>query len=198
MKEYDSTGSSWITALDERNFSDDNFQKILSFFLIHTPVISLFAQAKDLHSHGWSSPWNKKYYLNKQLKEASSNYNLIFSTKKYDVMSDAITKADLRTNFLTDLQTERIAIYISNKDQSQFISVFNHIRNSIAHARFVIRKAEIEGRYKRVYVFQDGKLEKNGFKISARMVLREETLLKWIDIISGGEVEYNKIETNTA
>lgn len=32
MKEYDSTGGSWITALDERNFSDDNFQKYLASF----------------------------------------------------------------------------------------------------------------------------------------------------------------------
>ena len=112
-------------------------------------------------------------------------------------MSDAITKADLRTNFLTNLQTERITIYISNKEQSQFISVFNHIRNSIAHARFVISKVEIEGHQKRVYIFQDGILEKNKFKISARMVLREETLLKWIEIISGGEVEYNTTDTAT-
>ncbi len=195
MKEYDSTNGGWITTLDESNFLNENFQRILSFYLIHTPVTSLSAQAKDLHSHGWSSPWNKRFYLNKQLKEASSNDRLIFSTRTYDGMSDAVTKADLGENFLTNLQTERIAIYVSKKDQAQFTSIFNHIRNSIAHARFVIFEVEIDGQQKRVYAFQDGTLNGTRFKISARMILREETLLKWIDIISGGEVEYNNTGT---
>lgn len=106
-------------------------------------------------------------------------------------MSDAITKADLRGNYPTNLQTERIAIYVSKKDQAQFTSIFKHIRNSIAHARFVISEVKIDGQQKRVYAFQDDTLNRTGFKISARMILREETLLRWSDIISGGEVEYN-------
>lgn len=188
MKVYDSFVSDWIFPLDEAYFESENFKKILSFYVIHTPVLSLSAQAKDLHTHGWSRPWNKKYYLNKQLKNTSTNPKLIYAAQTYADMSNALNKADLLENFPNKISTERIAVY--NNMKTQFPSIFYHLRNSIAHARFIIRDIEIDGEIVKMYVFQDGIKENGQFKVSARMVLREQTLIRWAQIIEGGETEY--------
>ncbi|MCI5830099.1 MAG: hypothetical protein SPJ89_09915 [Treponema sp.] len=185
MTEFDEIDTKWIKPLDDKILADANFQKILSFYLFHTPVNSLSAQSKDLQSYGWPKPWNKKFKLNTQLKEVSSNEKLIYSANRYDVMADALSKADLLTDFPNNIETERISVLVSY--QTQFVSIFAHLRNSLAHARFCIKEVNVNGQQIRVYVFQDrGKKQ----KISARMIIRESTLLKWIEIISGGEAEY--------
>ena len=43
-----------------------------------------------------------------------------------------------------------------------------------------------------LYIFEDAIKEKDKFKISARMILHEDTLISWINLIKGGEQLYHK------
>ena len=43
-----------------------------------------------------------------------------------------------------------------------------------------------------VFIFEDVAKESDKLKVSARMILRKSTLLKWIDIIEQGERQYCK------
>lgn len=175
-------------SIDDGYFSNENTKKIWSFYVLETPVIGLSARSKDLKAHGWNKPWNKNYYLNKQLKEKTTNIKLMSSTNTYNKMDETLEKVKLLEDFPSDLGYERIGIY--NNKKNQFISTFYHIRNSLAHGRFDV--IPISDEKDRVYIFEDAIKEKDKFKISARMILHEDTLISWINLIKGGEQLYHK------
>lgn len=101
-------------------------------------------------------------------------------------MDDALEKADLLNCFPSDYSRERICIYDNQKNQ--FLSVFYHIRNALAHCRLNMINIDSDC----VFIFEDIQPNKNAeqLKVSARMILRKSTLLKWIEIIENGENEY--------
>lgn len=113
---------------------------------------------------------------------------LLFSAKDYDSMNNALEKADLMHSFPSNYSYERICVY--NNQKNQFLSVFYHIRNAFAHCRLNI--VDIAGDC--VFVLEDVQPQKNKemLKVSARMILRKSTLLKWIEIIENGESEYQE------
>lgn len=143
---------------------------------------------KPLSKYGWSAPWQKPYYLNRQLKQLASNYELLFSAASYEKMDEALEKADLLNDFPSNLEEERICIY--DKEKNQFMSVFYHLRNSFAHGRLNMVDVDNEC----VFVFEDvaPNSKSDNLKVSARMVLKKSTLLSWIDIIEHGESKYKK------
>jgi hypothetical protein len=141
---------------------------------------------KSLVEYGWNTPWSKPFYLNKQLRQAASNYNLIYSAKSYDAMDIALEKADLKDNFPLDFSKERVCIY--DNQGNQFQSVFYHLRNALSHGR--INMVDVNGEC--IFILEDVQSKQNEekLKVSARMILRKSTILKWIEIIESGECKY--------
>lgn len=170
----------WIDRDSISKFKDANFRKIIDFFIFLNPCKDLCTRADFSVFYKWSAPWKKPYKLNKQLKHNSTNYKLLFSAKTYGDIENALEKANLKDNFPNDITSERICFY--NNHKAQFMSVFYHIRNSFAHSRFCIKEDGDDW----IFVFEDvvGKKVK---KVSARIILKKSTLLKWIEIIEGGE-----------
>ncbi len=179
----------WINWIAPDSFNDKDLFRIVIFFVFHSPCENLSSMRKSLLEYGWTSPWKKPYYLNKQLRQVTSNYDLLFSVKSYDEMDTALEKADLKEMFPSDFSHERICIY--DKEKNQFLSVFYHIRNAFAHCRLNMVEVDREC----VFILEDVVPNKknNQLKVSARMILRKSTLIKWIDLIENGECEY--IET---
>lgn len=178
----------WLNWLAPDRFNDKDLFRIVIFFVFHSPCAQLSAMRKTLLEYGWTAPWKKPYYLNKQLRQAASNYELLFSAKGYDEMDVALEKADLNATFPSDLSRERICIY--DNQGNQFLSVFYHIRNAFAHCR--LNMVDIDGEC--VFILEDVQPKKNTdqLKVSARMILRKSTLLKWIELIENGERGYTK------
>ena len=177
----------WLKWIAPEKFNDKDLFRIVVFFVFHSPCEGLSARGKLLTEYGWNTPWKKPYWLNKQLRQASSNYELLFSASSYALMDKALDDANLKDNFPSDLNRERIAIYDVKKNQFQ--SVFYHIRNAFAHGRLNMIDLNDEC----IFVFEDVRKAKKP-NISARMILRKSTLLKWIDLIEGGEKEYKKAQ----
>ena len=173
----------WITtdAIDAEKFS-----RIFWFFVINSPVNGLTARQKSLLDYGWSKPWHKPYCLRRKLNEMSTNKELIYSAQTYDAMDVALRKSSLLVFPPLEINTERVCIY--NGKRTQYLSLFYHIRNAIAHGRFSIVSNENESVLIMEDVTNKRKWMDNEKKTcSARMVLRISTLLKWIDYIEGGE-----------
>lgn len=177
----------WITET-EINHYDKNFIRILDFYLVHSPVLGLSAKCKSLQHYGWESPWKKPYWLNKQLKQASGNYELLFSAQSNGAMEQNLEEAGLSQNFPDQLDKERIGFV--NTKKNQFVSVFGHIRNAFAHGRFAIYNAK----GKKVFVLEDVMPGNAPKTVTARMIVHQDTLLKWINIIEDGQKEFIRAE----
>ena len=140
------------------------------------------AMHKPISDYGWSAKWGNyksPTSLNYILRRASTNFSLLFSATGNDDMFQACKKADLLEEFPNDMLKERMAISIS--DQNQVLSLFKHIRNAFAHSRFAMHDI-VGGDY--VLIFED--VSSDGKKVSARIIIRKSTLIKWIDIIEAG------------
>ena len=188
MEVYTERNPSWLQWIAPATFNDADLFRIVIFFVFHSPCPQLSSMQKTLQEYNWNTPWRKPFYLNKQLKQASSNQSLIFSASNYSAMSDALDKANLNNSFPCELERERICIYDNQKNQ--FMSVFYHIRNAFAHCR--LNMVDVNGEC--VFILEDILPNKktDTLKVSARMVLKKSTLLKWIDIIEGGEKEFKE------
>lgn len=180
----------WINWIAPNSFEDKDLFRIVIFFVFHSPCENLSSMRRTLAEYGWSAPWKKPYYLNKQLRQVASNYELLFSAKGYNEMDAALEKADLKENFPCNFSHERICIY--DNQGNQFLSVFYHLRNAFAHCR--LNMVDVAGEC--VFILEDVQPNKNSdqLKVSARMILRKSTLLKWIDLIENGESEYKKTQ----
>lgn len=178
----------WLKWIAAEKFNDNDLFRIVIFYVFHCPSKDSSYMRKSLKAYGWKSPWKKPYKLNEQLKLASKNKNLIFSANTYLDMHLALEKADLKGNFPSNIERERICIYDVKKNQ--FESVFYHLRNAFAHCR--LNMIDVKGEC--YFILEDGiqDKKKNKFKVSARMILSKTTLLKWIDIIENGEKEIKK------
>ena len=101
-------------------------------------------------------------------------------------MDENLEKANLGESFPSDMLRERICV--ANNKKNQFMSVFYHIRDAFAHGRFYI----IEVDKQKIIVMEDVAPRGRPLIVTGRMILRKQTLLKWIEIINGGEKEYIK------
>lgn len=190
MAVFTNRNPDWMNWITSDRFNDHDLFRIVIFFAFHSPCSELSTMHRTLEQYGWFTPWRKPYYLNRQLRQVSSNYELLFSAKGYDEMDVALEKANLKDGFPSDLSRERICIYDNQKNQ--FLSVFYHIRNAFAHCR--LNMIDVDGEC--VFVLEDVQPKKNAdqLKVSARMILRKSTLLRWIELIENGECEYKKVQ----
>lgn len=184
MATFTERNPAWINWIAPDSFNDKDLFRIVIFFVFHSPCENLSSLRKTLFEYGWAKP----YYLNKQLRQKASNYKLLFSAKNYNDMDAALEKADLKETFPSDFSRERICIY--DNQENQFLSVFYHIRSAFAHCR--LNMVDVNGEC--VFVLEDVQTKKNfnQLKVSARMILRKSTLIKWIDLIENGECEYKE------
>ena len=174
----------WLHWITPEQFDDKELYKIVIFYVFHSPCPQISSMGRTLEEYGWSAPWRKPFYLNKHLRKSSTNFNLIYSADSYNNLGKALKKANLLDNFPSDLHTERICIY--DKKKNQFLRVFYHLRNAFAHCR--LNMVDVDGEC--VFILEDVVTSKGKNKLSARMILRKSTLLKWIDIIESGEIKY--------
>ena len=104
----------WIQFESYEELNNDDFWKIITFYVFHTPCNNLSAQVKTLEDYGWVTPWLKPYKLNLQLKEASSNFGLIYSVPTRKKLNEALEKAGISKKFPPDKFTE-VACFHDNK-----------------------------------------------------------------------------------
>lgn len=185
----------WLSDIDNNLFRDSDFVDIFTFFVINSPCSTLSRRRISLYDYGWNTPWRKPFSLRRQLQRASSNYKLLHSADNVDSVEVALEKASLDDENWTNANMESICVY--DCEGNQFLSVFYHIRNSLAHGRFNIFQEDEDW----IFYMEDarglrrreknaGYLEEEHQLLTARMVLRKSTLMNWIELISHGEAPF--------
>jgi len=180
----------WIKEIDD-TFINDNFLKIFYFYVIKCPFVSgLSFQKCSLSSFGWKdNSWNKYYYLKYYLdKDVFYSRQHFFRAKKdYNIFAQCTKEIGYDTDFYKDLSNERVLIY--DCERNKYKSLFIHIRCALAHGRFNI--IHIKESNENIYIMEncnpkDKNKDNEKIKLTARMILKENTLLRWIEIIKNG------------
>ena len=162
---------------------DLNFQKIISFYLFSCPCETekgsekkgtkcyskVSKRATTLRMQGWTGR-----YLNTLL--ASMKHTTSGHLEYHTFSADADIRVEVnrleKNSSLTDVNFEMIAI-TQRADMSKTSSIFYYIRNALAHGSFSV----IKDNGNIIYYLESNKDD----KAKARIRLREETLLKWVE-----------------
>ena len=152
-------------------FSDRNFRRILQFYLFESPVEGKSFRGKTFSEQGWKGAYFSSFKA-KMLQAATpalrKNYH---PCKKEEVQG--------HYDCLSEKKGEEYCIFMKWEERRIIEALFSAIRNSFAHGSFDV-KQYTNGQDKQsnrvcFLVNYD-----NGLK--AVIVLREETLLAWIDL----------------
>lgn len=157
------------------SFADKRFARIYRFYVIETPVSGVSARGKSFGSRNI----NLKY-LNSTLKREFSFLRSAWIVKTIKEIEAACKERGLDKTVKLD---EEIVIHTENHKlcAGRTDSLFYAIRCSFAHGSFAIHKHN----GCKYYVLEN----KDKDKLKARMVLKEETLLKWIDLVESFPVK---------
>ena len=156
------------------NFSDRQFAKIYSFFVIESPVEGNSHRGKTFKDMGW----NLTHLCSLLKKETLISNDCWFSGNTKEV-EDKIKEKEIYDS--VKLPTE--IIIHTNSQSSKTASLFHTIRCAFAHGSFAIHKYNKDN----YYFFENN--NKKG--CSGRIIIKEKTLLKWINIIENPK-KYNK------
>ena len=169
----------WVVDIPDDELNNRDTKKIINFYLFHTPIEKVCELARPLERYGWHKPWSSPEYLDKKMAEATTNENFLKKSEYVEDMTGALESVGLLNNFTADLSCEKACIYAGKEDK--YLSVLHHIRNCFAHGRFrIFRRGK---GYDVYYAFED--MTTTGH-VSARMLIKQTTLKKWIDIIEAG------------
>lgn len=157
--------------------------EIMKFFVIRTPYSKTSLKGVPLSKYGWKG--NSLKILKGELQSELCDKDLFFIQNTADDMKIALAKANLIDNFPTNCMTE--AVCYTKKD-NRVQGLCYHIRNCFAHGRFLLNKNGSDS----FFVFEDVSNYKKQKRVSARMILKKSTLLKWIEIIEGGEKAFSE------
>lgn len=152
---------------------NERMKKILQFYLFNTPVEGVSVRGNTFKYLGW----NKRQLtplLKKEIDFLSSNW-IITTVKEIETKLKTLGQ-------LEKVKFEEMAIHINNKN-SNIDSFFYAVRCAIAHGSFSVRKHNGQA----FYILEN----KDKGKLKARIVIKEDTLVHIIEIVSDAS-KYNR------
>lgn len=176
----------WISDGDILNMDEDT-RKIIYFFVAETPCKNESARGKTLSQYGWENddPPKEGNFEEGLFEIAGLTKENLFFESKREKMKERFNETGMTGAFYEKLGGNFI---VSLVNRNRVLDIFRHIRNSIAHLRFDIKNTEL-GTF---FIFEDGAQNGKKFEVKARMILKKETLLKWIEWIKTGTEEVKK------
>ena len=160
---------------------------LFEFYVLHSPAEGQSALGIKIEEYGWSpDAWRDDLQkrLDSILTSEKRRMLALPSRQSKAGLARLFADYDLGDGPLANLHVER-AVVRPECDSYCYLRLFRHVRNCLAHGRFVV--VEGEGVSGPIMIMED----KDKYSITARMVLRVETLYKWRNIILGGpDVEW--------
>lgn len=186
----------WIKSIISNEYNDIELQRIVLFYVIHTPCSNISYSSKTFKSYGWKKDVWQKGVLKRNLFNVAGleNGKTFYSVTKTEDIKGMFKTAKLSSKFYKNRDIERIAIY-QPSGYNNFTGILYHIRNSLAHGRFTIYPAKKPDNPDEIYfVMEDGVKKGDKFYVRARLVLKRSTLLEWIYIIENKAQEYQEVK----
>lgn len=176
----------WLQTASPFDVIDEDMKIIIIFFVFHIPVEGVSARGKSLKEYGWgkkSRTSDFKELIRRLIEFGEMNEKHFVCVNNSENMKNALIKNEL-IDFPGNIEKQKL-VFTKNKDGINESLIF-HIRNAFAHGRVAFYK---NGQY---IVMEDR--NKKGKVVSARMILKKETLIKWIYIIRKGPfIEENEL-----
>lgn len=180
---------SWLDTIVPPEYEDAELYEIILFFVIHSPCNGQSAKGISLTERGWKpKPWNSPKYLKEKLDFAifENSTRLLKPVESKKQLLLELNSMDLNDDFYNHRNAQR-ALYtiVSEKGcKNEYMSLFYHIRNALAHGRIAMYPYKSNDV---VFVMEDGK-EVGGkadrrFEVSARIVINKSSLLRVIEVL---------------
>ena len=148
------------------NFKDENFSKIYKFFVIECPCEDVSVRGKSFKKIGCNMN-----SLNNALKKGTSFLKIKWKAYKVSEIEQKIKEEDIYEEVKMPLE---IALH-TERNNNKTEGLFYSIRCAFAHGAFSIHKFKGEK-----YYFLEN--EDKG-KLKGRIVVKEQSLLSWIEIV---------------
>ncbi len=177
--------SNWIYTRVPPEYEDDELYEIILFFVIHSPCKGQSSNGISLQERGWKEkPWYSPGYLKDKLDKAifRDAPKMLKMVKNKSQISKELEILGLGEDFFNHREKQR-AVYteIAREGcQNEYMSLFYHMRNSLAHGRIAMYPAKGNDV---IFVMEDGSYKKNEFCISARIVLNKSSLIRVINLL---------------
>lgn len=186
---YVESNPAWVDSGLTRSELAPLIDPLLRFYVVDTPAPGLSSRSVPVAYYGWNAPWRKPQYLNKKIKNASSSASLYWSASTVGKMEQALKGAGLFNCRDIELNPLESAVFYDAKS-NQTLSLFYHLRNGLAHGRFCafIAKDEIWLAIEDVSNKRKKDPEGNVKRLTARILIKNETLHKWIKLIEKGPI----------
>ncbi len=172
----------WLDTLVPEQYEDQGLFDIILFFVFHSPCVGQSARCIPLSQYGWKEkPWYSPKYLKKPLDDIIfGNKTKVFIASTRKDFCAAISGQDFGENYYNHRDDTRIAVV--DTCQNEYMSLFYHIRNSLAHGRIAMYEAHNSDI---VFVMEDGAEIKgtNQFEVTARILIPKSTLIKLINFL---------------
>ena len=176
---YVADSPDWLKTDSPFDQLDDDWHKIIVFFVLHVPAEGVSFRSKSLASYGWGSKSGQDDF--KRLKARLIKYSGMSVEDFVCVNSYKKLKVKLQHMDLEEFnpQIERQIIIIRKDKSGENESLFSHIRNAFAHGHvsFINIKDDV------AVILEDINNEK---AVSARMIIYKSSLLNWIKVIEAG------------
>lgn len=144
---------------------DEKFYKILSFYMIETPIEGTSHRGKTFKELGWYG--SSRFQMLERLLKSTANMN----DSQWNICDN---QSEVRKKS-KDVALDNQFIF-SDQSKGRVQTFIYSIRNAFAHGSFDI----LEVNDKKYYLFEN---EYKG-NYRSKLFLEEETLLKWIKIIN--------------
>ena len=188
--------SSWLNIPVPIEYEDKDLMEIISFFVIHSPCDGQSAKQISLTDRGWKpKPWYSPKYLKDKLDKAiwEGKPRMLKMCESKSILHAELNSFDLDNDFYTSRDTQRAAYVRINAPNcsSEYMSLFYHIRNSLAHGRITMFPAANNDI---TFVMEDGAKDKNDFEVSARIIINKSSLVRIIDLLKTPPIENDYTE----
>ena len=178
----------WLQHPIPQKFCDEDFLRIVLFYVLHSPCKKGSYSRINLEDYGWRNPWHKdkfKEMINSKANLNKESFRFTSAQKDFKALWEDTEKSE---NFYDEFG-EEFAVFSHAGESNPHLDMLHHIRNSLAHGRFTAKKHN-----KEFYMFMEDVKEVNKqFTVNARIVLKKKTLLNWIDIFECKSEEAKKL-----
>lgn len=171
----------WVQNVDDKFLFSKDVMRIYAFFLVRCPWGNASSMKVNIESYGWVNPWGGKKVLAKKLQSVVRNESFYSFGNSAEGLGSVLIDKGLSETFPPQDLSREIA-YVVRYKRNIWMSIFRHIRNSLAHSRYSVSKTN-KGY---VFAFEDVDMTETDAIVTARMVIKKSTLIKWIDIIENG------------
>lgn len=183
--------SNYEKAIFESGYSYDEFKMIYDFYLAHAPLKrdgnEKVAHIRWLGEYGWKSTNDLRNLERLLLKIAEIPSFCILKSDSLDNtvvamnLKDKICIEHPRAVMLTEkeVKVNEIGEVSITTREKRLVCLFRHIRNALAHGQ--------------TYVFDNGSIlleDKDGERVTFRMLINKSTLIEWIKIIDKDQLFY--------